>query len=328
MKCNLNKAIEFLLARGNLPILYWLKKDILEVPVDREYKNLQKYAARIRLLEAQRPNGGWCKKKNIGHPHWEKTYFIVDTLRNAFKLYNYGCTLKDRGINRIVDFLFSTQSAEGDFRGAYLNEYAPTYHALTLEILCLYGYHDDKRTQKGFRWLIKNRQEDGGWVIPYRTIDKDELKKRYNFESQLKLSPIKPDKKQPSSHLVTGMVLRAFALSDTLKHKKETVKAGELLISRFFKPDKYEDRCEPIFWEEFTYPFWATDILSSLDSLAKIGFLPEENEGVRNALEWLLKKQKAQGYWESGIKKATLEEHLWITLIVLRVLKNFGLLEL
>ena len=49
MKFNINKAIEFLLARGNLPILYWLKKDILEVPVDREYKNLKKYATRIRI---------------------------------------------------------------------------------------------------------------------------------------------------------------------------------------------------------------------------------------------------------------------------------------
>ena len=42
MRTRTNKAIEFLLARGNLPILYWLKKDILEVPVDREFKNLKK----------------------------------------------------------------------------------------------------------------------------------------------------------------------------------------------------------------------------------------------------------------------------------------------
>ena len=35
MQFNTNKAIEFLLARGNLPILYWLKMDILVVPVDR-----------------------------------------------------------------------------------------------------------------------------------------------------------------------------------------------------------------------------------------------------------------------------------------------------
>ena len=134
-----NKAIEFLLARGNLPILYWLKKDILEVPVDREYKNLQKFAARIRILEAQNPNGGWCKKKYEGHPRWEKTYYIVDTLRNIFQLRDYGCVIEDEGVQKAVDFLFSTQTNEGDFRGAFLNEYAPTYHSLTLEILCLFG---------------------------------------------------------------------------------------------------------------------------------------------------------------------------------------------
>ena len=84
MKVNPNKAIEFLLARGNLPILYWLKKDILEVPIDREFKNLQKYASRIRILKSQKPNGGWCKRKYEGHPRWEKSYYIVDTLKNMF----------------------------------------------------------------------------------------------------------------------------------------------------------------------------------------------------------------------------------------------------
>jgi hypothetical protein len=123
------------------------------------------------------------------------------------------------------------------------------------------------------------------------------------------------------------MVLRALASSATWRHKKETIKAGELLLQRFFKPDKYEDRKTSEFWEELTYPFWATDILSSLDSLSKIGFSPED-EKITMALNWLLKRQTSQGYWESGVKKAALEDHLWITLVVLRILKNFKLLEL
>lgn len=327
MKFNTNKAIEFLLARGNLPILYWLKKDILEVPVEREYKNLQKYAARIRILKTQRPDGGWARKKYEGHPHWEKSYYIVETLRNAFNLYNYGCILKEEGIQRATKFLFSTQSDEGDFRGAYLNEYAPTYHALTLEILCLYGLDKDKRTQKGFRWILKNRQDDGGWVIPYRTIDKKELRSRYNFEAQMKLDPVKPDKSQPFSHLVTGMVLRAFAASPTWRKRKEAWKAGELLVSRIFKADKYEDRRFSSFWEEITYPFWATDILSSLDSLSKISF-DIKNEKIQQALRWLMRNQNKDGYWEARIAKSSLENNLWVTIAVLRVLKRFGLFEL
>ena len=327
MKANTSKAIEFLLARGDLPILFWLKKDILEVPVEREFKNLQKFASRIRILESQRPNGGWSRKKYEGHPRWKNTYYIVETLRNAFLLYSYGCTSEEPGVQKLVKFLFSTQTKVGDFRGAYLNEYAPTYHALTLEVLCMFGQNGDKRTQKAFRWLIRNVQEDGGWVIPYRTIDKAQLKTRYNFESQLKLQPVKPDKSKPFSHLVTGMVLRAFAVSPTWHKSKEAKRAGELLLTRFFKADKYEDRRLSSYWEELSCPFWATDILSSLDSLSKIGFNPED-EQIQFTLNWLLKRQTGGGYWESGQKKATLEDHLWVTLAVLRVLKKFGLLEL
>lgn len=323
---NPNKAIEFLLARGNLPILYWLKKDILEVPVDREFKNLQKFAARIRILKSQRPKGGWSRKRYESHPHWEKTYYIVETLRNLFRLYDYGAQLEEAGIQKAVKFLLSTQTREGDFRGAYLNEYAPTYHAITLEILCLFGMNKDANVQRGFRWIIKNRQNDGGWVIPYRTIDKDQLKNRYNLKAQLKLKPVKPDKSQPFSHLVTGMVLRALAASSTWRNSKEAWQAGELLLSRFFKADKYDDRSLPSFWEVITYPFWATDILSSLDSLSKIGFTVE-NENVQEGIKWLLNQQNKRGYWEASSTKSSIEDYLWVTLAVLRVLKRFGLIE-
>lgn len=322
-----NKAIEFLLARGNLPILYWLKKDILEVPIDREFKNLQKFAARIRIFESQKPNGGWCKKKYEGHPRWENTHYIVETLRNAIHLYNFGCSLEDEGVQKLSEFLFSTQTKEGDFRGAYLNEYAPTYHALTLETLCLFGLDDDPRVQKGFRWLLRNKQDKGGWVIPYRTISKAELRNRYTLKAQLKLAPVKPNKSMPFSHLVTGMVLRALVSSPKWNKHKQTKKAGELLLSRFFKPDKYEDRHLAGYWEEITFPFWATDILSSMDSLSRIGF-DVEDEKVQYAINWLLKKQTPDGYWKSGLKKSTIEDHLWVTVSVMRVLKRFGLLDI
>ena len=293
----------------------------------KEYKNLQKFAARIRILEAQNPNGGWCKKKYEGHPRWEKTYYIVDTLRNIFQLRDYGCVIEDEGVQKAVDFLFSTQTNEGDFRGAFLNEYAPTYHSLTLEILCLFGLDSDKRVQKGFRWIIRNRQDDGGWVIPCQTISNKELKARYTPEVQLTIDPVKLEKTKPFSHLVTGMVLRAFAESSMWKNSKEAREAGELLLKRFFKEDKYDYRKQSGFWEEMSYPFWATDILGSLDSLSKIGFDPE-NEVVQRVLNWLSKKQNSQGFWEASSDKSSIGDHLWVTLAVLRILKRFKILVL
>lgn len=325
MNLDLNKAIEFLLARGNLPILYWLKKDILEVPVDREYKNLKKYAARIRILESQKPDGSWHNRLYNGPPEWKKTFYVIDTLRNAMELHKYGCNHKDGGVHKAMQYLFSTQSKQGYFWKGFLKEYMPTYQALTLEILCKFGWDKDKRTQKGFKWIMDYRQDDGGWTIPYRTLGKKVIRDRLHLNK--KNNPLEPDRSKPFSHLVTGMVLRALAVSPTWRNSEEARKAGKLLIKRFFKPDKYEDRQLSSYWEDLTYPFWATDILSSLDSLSKIG-LGLENEKIRTALEWLIGKQKEEGYWEAGSKKATLEDHLWVTLAVLRVMKRFELIEL
>jgi hypothetical protein len=63
-----------------------------------------------------------------------------------------------------------------------------------------------------------------------------------------------------------------------------------------------------------------------LDALAKIGFSPEEKE-IDNALTWIQKRQTPQGYWKSGLKKSGLEDHLWVTLAVLGVIKRFGFMN-
>lgn len=327
MNFDLNKAIEFLLARGNLPILYWLKKDILEVPVDREYKNLKKFAARIRILKRQKPDGGWHHKIFNGPPQWKKTYHIVITLRNILELYKYGCNQEDEEIQKAAQFLFSTQSQEGYFWNGYIQEYMPTYHAITLEILCMFGWDQDPRTQKGFEWLLNYRQNDGGWAIPYRTLNQNTLHNHFNCEEKERELPLKPDRSKPSSPLVTGIVLRALAASNSWRNRKETKEAGKLLMDCFFQPDEYEERHSVSYWQDITYPFWGTDILSSMDSLSKIGF-GLENEEIQRGLDWLSQRQKKDGYWEAQNKKSTLEDHLWVTLAILRVIKRFGLIEL
>jgi len=123
------------------------------------------------------------------------------------------------------------------------------------------------------------------------------------------------------------MVLRAFAASHTWRKSKEAWKAGELLLTRFFKADKYEDRRFSSFWAEISYPFWATDILSSLDSLSIIGFDIKDSK-IQQGLRWLQRRQNKNGDWEAGTSKSSLEDRLWVTLSVLRVLKRFGLLKL
>lgn len=326
MRFNTAKAIEFLLARGHLPVLYWLKRDILDVPIDRESKNMRKFAARVRILETQKPDGSWWEKRSDTPVQWERTLYRVETLRNLSRLYDYGCSIKEEGVQKGLNFLFSCQSKEGDFRGTVLNEHTPTFHALTLEMLCRYGLDKDRRVQKGFRWILTNRQKDGGWALflqsPSRVAARLGTRSRSNPRGQ----PFKPRRTQPFSHHVTGLVLRAFAESATWRKSREARQAGEKLLSCFFCDEVFEDRTFPSDWEKICYPFWNTDILGSLDSLSKVGF-GADNGIIQQGLEWLLKRQNSQGFWECGNKKATLEEHLWVTLSVLRVLKRFDLLK-
>ena len=314
------------MARGSLPVLYWLKKDILEVPVERESKNLRKFAVRARILETQKPDGSWWDKRSDTPVQWERTLYRVNTLRNLYRLYDYGCTLREEGIQKAISFLFSLQSREGDFRGTVLNEHTPTFHALTLEILCLYGLDKDRRVQKGFRWLLANRQRDGGWAIFSHPQSKDNPRVTASSRWNPKGVPFKPGKSQPFSHHVTGMILRALAESPTWRKSKEAQKAGELVLGCFFCDEVYGDRTFPSDWENICYPFWNTDILGSLDSISKIGFSPE-NGNIQKGLDWLARKQNSHGYWECVHKKAGFEDHLWVTLAILRVFRRFGLLK-
>lgn len=326
MKQQLNRAIEFLLARGNLPVLFWLKKDILEISYDREQKNLRKYAHRVRLFETQRADGSWCERVIDKGNIQSRTWVIIDTLKNLFHLYDYGCTLRDEGVSKAAEFLFSTQTKEGDFRGAFYNEYVPTFHALALEILCRFGLDRDKRVQRGFRWLIDHRQMDGGWIIPYQVHNSRYKDKGYRLPTPLTGDPIPFDASLPSSARVTGIALRPFVESASWRNKKVVRQSAEWLANHLFKPDCYESNPGRDTWQELHYPFWTTDMLSVLDLLSRLNFSPDHPK-ISQALDCLLRRQDPQGFWECSSQGASFEDNLWVTLSVLRIFKRFGLIK-
>ena len=98
--------------------------------------------------------------------------------------------------------------------------------------------------------------------------------------------PDLPDRSRPFSHLVTGMVLRAFTAHPQYRKSEEAKKAGKLLASRFFQADKYSDRKGKEYWERVSYPFLFTDIISSMDSLSFLGFT-KDNHHIIDGLDFL-----------------------------------------
>ncbi len=275
-----------------------------------------------RIVNRQLPEGSW-EYLGGGKEHLRSTedYNQIETFRVLGLLVEkYGLNKGHPAIQKAVEYLFSRQTEEGDFRGIYGSQYTPNYSAGIMELLIKSGYAKDPRIDRGFKWLLSVRQNDGGWAIPLRTAG---TKAATFVEALRKPELIKPDTSKPFSHCITGVVLRAFAAHEEHRKTGEAKVAGELLKSRFFQPDKYPDRKAPGFWTRFSFPFWFTDLLSALDSLSLLKFSASDAQ-IKKALEWLGSKQEQDGKWNLSLLRANDKElSLWIGLAIWRVFKRF-----
>ncbi len=307
-----------LVLSDNKALTYFMMRDILdEDPGNIE--SLWELPETISILNKQQEDGSWKYPRAREEIRSQMNYNQLETYRILRVLVEkYGLNNTNNGISKACEFLFSFQTEEGDFRGIYGNEYAPNYSAGIMEMLIKAGYQKDDRVDLGINWLLSMRQNDGGWAIPFRTT-----KHKISDAICEKEDPIKNDPTKPSSHLITGIVLRAFAAHSHYRKSNEIRKAGAFLKSQFFKKDNYPDHGAPDYWEKLAYPFWWTDIVSSLDSLSKLKFSPEDYN-IKIGLDYLIESQRTDGTWKAyyGLPKED-DNDLWITLAICRIFKRF-----
>lgn len=305
-----------LLSLENEAIKYFTKRDLLDKKVE-SIETLWKLRNAEKILRKQQADGSWEYPGGNKHIRSQENYDQIETYRNLRDLVEkYGFTRKHDAIQKAAEFLFNFQTEEGDFRGIYGTQYTTTYSGAIMELLIKAGYENDPHILKGFDWLLSIKQDDGGWAIPLRTAGK-------KLDALNGPELIQPVKSKPFSHLVTGMVLRAFAAHPKYQKSESAKKAGELLIPRFFKSDKYSDRRGKDFWEKVSYPFWFTDIISSLDSLSFIGFT-RDNSQIAEALKWLKSRQTEDGLFNVKIVRgADKDLPYWICLAICRLFKRY-----
>lgn len=276
-------------------------------------------SAATKLLYGQQAHGSWRYHGGNLRLRAQEDYDQLATYTRVRELVEkFGMTRDHRALARAARYLYGCQTREGDFRGIYGCQYSPNYSAGILELLIKAGYADDPRTRRCFRWLLSVRQEDGSWAIPLRT-------RGAKYTDALALGkPLRGDPTRPSSHLVTGVVLRAFAAHPVYRGSPEARVAGEFLLSRFFRRDAYPDRSAPEFWTKFTFPFWFTDLLSSLDSLSHLGFRADDPR-IKAALQWFRDRQARDGLWDLTLLR-TGDKTLrwWVGLAIARVFRRFG----
>jgi Squalene-hopene cyclase C-terminal domain/Prenyltransferase and squalene oxidase repeat len=309
---------EILLSCNNPAIEFFTRRDLLEEDVG-PVQVLWELPEVANILKKQQNNGYWKYPGKIRtEVRSQDNYNQLETFRMLGELVEkYGLNKESPQIRKVAEYFFSCQTDEGDFRGIYGSQYTTTYSPAIMELLIKTGYIHDHRIKKGFDWLLSIRQDDGGWAIPIRTQNK-------NYKEALRLpEPLQTDGSKPFSHLITGMVIRAFAAHPTYRKSKEAHKAGELLASRFFKPDKYTDRKDKKYWEKVSYPFWFTDIISSLDSLSLMRFT-KSDPNIQEGLDFLRSRQTDSGLFNLKLLRGKDKDlKYWICLAICRIFKRF-----
>jgi Prenyltransferase and squalene oxidase repeat len=307
--------IEPLVRSGDPALAYAARRDLLDEDPGPA-RTLWALPEVGKLLRRQRPDGGWrYPGGGIEKHRATEDYDQIETFRNlGILVEKYAALRRLPAVTAAAEFLFSLQTDEGDFRGIYGRQYTPNYTAAILETLVKAGYGRDARVARCYQWLLHLRQADGGWAIPMLTVHG-----RWN-QASLSLPALKPIPERPSSHMVTGVVLRAFAAHPVRRRSASARRAAQFLAGRLFARDAYPGRDTPDFWERCVFPFWFTDVVSALDSLTLLG-IGLEHPKVQEAFDWLTASQKSDGLFH--VRKVNGGVRLgWITLAGCRALKR------
>jgi hypothetical protein len=300
-------------------LAYFVRRDLLGKRVGT-VEDLWALPGAHKLVRKQQANGSWRYKGKGREERPYINYDLLETFRNLRELVeSYGFTRAHPALERAAEYVFSCQTGEGDIRGILGNQFMPYYQGALMALLIRAGYEDDARIEKAFRWMLSVRQNDGGWIVPVQAIPP-----RKKTEALWRGTPLPPDRSRPFSHLATDMVLRAFAAHPRHCRSEEARRAGELLKSRFFRADKYNDRKAPAYWLKFQYPFWWANLLTALDSLSRLGF-PRDDAGVNAGLAWFVDNQESDGLWPTGYGKGrkAVAMRLWVGLAVCRMFRQF-----
>jgi hypothetical protein len=323
-----------LLREGSPSVLARVRRDLIDDSEAPTANEIAEYPEVKSVLKKMDKNGSFAPKaleKSLGGT---KFAVCLSTLRAIDRLADFGLRLEAPDgaaspLHKMADFLLQSQEADGSIGDLALADtpkgraksVALHFHGWAVSALCRAGFEGDPRVEKGFQHLLERRQDDGGWA--WRGVRTDSAAR-------------------PSSHLVTGMVLRAFASSTARRTSREARRAAELLATRFLQPDRYEDRKAPSYWEILTEPRFYTDVLDALDTITAIG-LGKENSGVRTAEAYLRSRQSSDGLWYPGPpskpdgmtlkplskdankdKDRDVDAAIWLTLRVLVVLRRIN----
>ncbi|HEY6237992.1 MAG TPA: hypothetical protein VIZ68_02250 [Thermoplasmata archaeon] len=220
------------------------------------------------ILARRDPAGWWVREKSLYHPKYLSTNW------NLLALSDLGATRAIPPVRASCELWMERSPLKGGGVGGMSSGNGHLcYTGNMARALIRFGYGDDPRVRKALDWLVTTAHPKGGWTCwsfgdgpaPSRTLDSWEGLSAFAVYPRSKWTPA-----------MQGCVERAAEYY--LDH--ELHRQGE--------------RYEP--WYRFHWPVhYYYDLLVGLDVLTALGY--GDDGRLRFALEFLRKKQRADGRW-------------------------------
>jgi hypothetical protein len=307
--CALNDdPIPWLLEPENPSVRYWTLLDILDRSADdpevrAAWADIPTFPPVAELLAAQKPDGCWVKRDYYLPKHCG-TFWVLSVLADL------GLTAENEHIRRACEFMFTFQREHGAFcrrrripgKGlVWEDRDAPCTHARIVRFLFQFGYGDDPRTRAAVDWLLANQRDDGMWLCGYAR-GHGCLRATHDYLRAAVLDP------EMAAHPATAHAA-AVACDLLLERRMGRYHVGDM-------------------WTVLEYPHFGYGVISTLDTLARLGYTLEQPK-IALAMEWLLNRQLPNGMWpldqspshppfDIGQPGAP---NKWLTLDALRVVK-------
>lgn len=320
-----HNPLPLLIKTNNSALLYFVRRDLLDENV-QPISNIWNTDEVNKIVNKQQYEGSWkSKKRKI---ETSQNYDLIETWKQIrFLIDKYEMNTDHMCIQASAKYIFSCQTAEGDIRGFLGNQYASYYTGAMLGLLIKAGFTNDNHIDKGLKWLLSVRQNDGGWIGS--PIYKLPLNKQIVAITKEEKTIRDWDRTKPLCLNSTGMILRAFSNHPIYRKSEEAIKAAILLKKHFFMENNYSTYKHKDHWLFFQFPYWWNNLIAALDSISKI--IPWKNdEDIQKAINWVLQHQEDNGLWKMSyssihkntITKKTYDMQLWITYVILKILKR------